>query len=109
MNTTSRAIIETVLSSDTSLTLPERAAIRQSLSGGAAESQSPGGAYLMTLKQAAEKLGVNRVTVWRLKKRGIFHKVEITPGTWRYRSDEIQEYARLGFRGAKTNASSSAT
>ena len=104
MNATSRAIIETVLSSDNSLTLPERAAIRQLLAGGAIEPQSPSGAYLMTQKQAAEKLGVNRVTLWRLTQREIFHLVEITPGTWRYRFDEIQAYAHLGFRSVETNA-----
>ena len=58
----------------------------------------------MTQKQAAEKLGVNRVTLWRLTQREIFHLVEITPGTWRYRSDEIQAYARLGFRRVETDA-----
>ncbi|WP_334319307.1 helix-turn-helix domain-containing protein [Termitidicoccus mucosus] len=106
MNATSRAIIETVLNSDSSLTLPERAAIRQLLSGGAAQPQSIGGAFLMTQKQAAEKLSVNRVTLWRLTRRGIFHLVEVTPGTWRYQSDEIQAYARLGYQSNESEPAS---
>ena len=105
MNTTSRAIIETVLSSDSSLTVAERAAIRQLLSGEEVGPSLPNGACLMTQKQAAEKLGVNRVTLWRLTQRGVFHLIEVMPGTWRYQAKEILAYAQSGYRNMLPEAS----
>jgi predicted DNA-binding transcriptional regulator AlpA len=51
---------------------------------------------LLTQKQAAEFLSVNRVTIYRLARDGFLHPVELLPGTLRYSFREIAELARHG-------------
>jgi predicted DNA-binding transcriptional regulator AlpA len=42
--------------------------------------------------QLAERYGVSRSTIWRWSQRGILPKpIEISPGTTRWRLDEIEK------------------
>jgi len=41
-------------------------------------------------------LGISRVTLWRMTKEGFFAPVEILPGTFRYRAEEVEAFARMG-------------
>jgi DNA-binding XRE family transcriptional regulator len=100
MNATSRAILQTVLSADASLSAAERSAAQRLISG---QSEAPtvdvghsDERLLVTQKQAAEMLGVSRVTIWRITKDCVLHPVEILPGTWRYPYHEILALARRG-------------
>lgn len=106
MNTTSRAILQTVLTTDQSLSTAERDLIQQVMDGVPAVVAKTGftddGRLLITQKVAAKLLSVSRVTVWRLTKDGVLHPVEILPGTWRYPYREVESLARAGWRGEPT-------
>jgi hypothetical protein len=98
MNPTSRAIFQSVISSDPSLTAGERTALERLLRGetelGAPGSGTEADRLLLSQKSAAKLLDVNRVTIWRMTKENILHPVEILPGTWRYRLGELTRLAR---------------
>lgn len=101
MNATSRAILQTVLSTDSTLSAAERAAAQRLIDGqveipAAPTSQSPYEVLMVTQKRAAEILSVCRATIWRMTKDGVLHPVEIIPGTWRYSFREIAELVREG-------------
>jgi len=98
MNATSRAIVQSVLSSDKELTIPETEALERALSGQSPEPtpSASGPTQLLTQRQVAQQLCLSRATVWRLTKQGIFHPVEVTPSTLRYRSSDIEAFARNG-------------
>ena len=100
MNATSRALFQTVLSTDECLSGQERLALQRVLDGGidhatgrASGTDEP---LLVTQKVAAKLLSVSRVTVWRLTKDHMLHPVEILPGTWRYAYPEITAFAKSG-------------
>jgi hypothetical protein len=100
MNPTSRAILRTVIATDSSLSSGERSFVQRLIDGRIENAPtSPAGdeRLLVTQKRAAELLSVNRVTVWRMTRDSVLHPVEILPGTWRYPFNEI---ARLAQRGA---------
>lgn len=104
MNATSRAILQTVLATDTSLSVAERKAaqrlidglveVPEVVKGGEEDDQR-----LVTQKRAAEILSVSRATIWRMTKDCLLHPVEIIPGTWRYPLWEITTLARKGVSG----------
>lgn len=99
MNPTSRAILESVVSTDASLSPPERGVIQRLLSGVVEAPLAPRSAdepLMVTQKIAAKLLSVSRVTVWRLTKDSVLHPVEIFPGTWRYPYAEIAKLAAAG-------------
>ena len=100
MNPTSRAILQTVLTTDSTLSGLEKSALQQVMEGrieAAGVAPAPDGSPLLVPQKAvAELLSVSRVTVWRLTKDGVLHPVEILPGTWRYRFDEVAKLARCG-------------
>lgn len=101
MNTTSRAILQTVLNTDGSLADPERRTIQRLIDGtlNSGPSVRPGDERLLvTQKVAAHLLSVDRVTVWRMTKDGMLHPVEILPGTWRYLWAELLDFAKTGWR-----------
>ena len=109
MNSTSRAILQTVLATDTSLSVGERGAVQRVINGETETAAGPiSGAeerLLVTQKAAAELLGVSRVTIWRMTKDCALHPVEILPGTWRYPYREITALARHGIvSGSGTSA-----
>jgi len=100
MNPTSRAILQTVMSTDGSLTPGERDFVQRLISGETTVMESASATderLLVTQKRAAELLSVNRVTIWRMTRDSLLHPVEILPGMWRYPFNEI---ARLAKRGA---------
>jgi len=99
MNATSRAFLQTLLSTDTALTEPERGALEQVLSSQPANLESIPPMLTVTQKTAAALLSVNRVTIWRMTKDKLLHPVELLPGTLRYPYGEIATLARLGWQG----------
>ena len=82
MNTTSRAILLPVLSTDTSLSISESQAIQSLISGRVPavtlRNEHPG-RLLVTQKAAAALLSVSRVTIWRLKRYRLIRSVEVLP------------------------------
>lgn len=96
MNATSRAILQTVLNTDTGLIAPERKLIQQLVEGRIEAPEAPkavGEHLLLTQKATAKLLSVSRVTVWRMTKDGVLHPIELLPGTWRYSYAEIARLA----------------
>lgn len=106
MNPTSRAILQTVIATDGSLTAGERDFVQRLISGEiavpATSPAAPDERLLVTQKRAAELLSVNRVTIWRMTRDCLLHPVGILPGIWRYPFNEI---TRLAQRGAAAAAS----
>lgn len=107
MNPTSRAILQTVVATDGSLTPGERDIVLRLISGemtALASAASPADERLRVIqKRAAVLLSVNGVTIWRMTRDCLLHPVEILPGTWRY---PFYEIARLAQRGVVAAASS---
>ena len=105
MNATSRAILQTVLATDASLSTAERSAAQRLIDGQIESSTAGCGVaddrLMVTQKQAAELLSVSRVTIWRMTKDCVLHPVEILPGTWRYR---FRELATLALKGINPEA-----
>jgi predicted DNA-binding transcriptional regulator AlpA len=103
MNTTSRAILQTVLVTDSSLSVVERNAAQRLIDGQIEASPVAAAGteerLLVTQKRAAELLSVSRVTIWRMTKDCNLHPVEILPGTWRYSYREIAALALRGLDG----------
>jgi hypothetical protein len=100
VNPTTRAILQTVMTSDSSLSEVERGFVQRLLNGDlgvvSATVATDGERLLVTQKRAAELLSVNRVTIWRMTKDGMLNPVEILPGTLRYRLNEITRLAQAG-------------
>ena len=104
MNATSRAILQTVLATDPSLSVAERKAAQRLIDGLVSVPEVVRGGEeddqrLVTQKWAAELLCVSRATIWRMTKDCLLHPVEILPGTWRYPFREIMTLARKGVSG----------
>ena len=91
MQTTSRAILQTLLASDPSLSAAERRALERLLAGDfqVKESADLDQPLLVTQQKAAYLLSVSRVTIYRMTKAGLLHPVEILPGTLRYPFREV--------------------
>jgi hypothetical protein len=100
MNATSRAILQSVISTDTALSEPERAALQGVLDGVfemvATIRRASDEPMLITQKAAAHLLSVSRVTVWRMTRDGLLHPIELLPGTVRYSLHEVEQLARSG-------------
>jgi predicted DNA-binding transcriptional regulator AlpA len=96
MNTTSISLLQTITSTDGTLTQQQRAILRDLIEGRTAPRLTNDGPMLLTQKQAARMLSISRVTLWRMTKAGYFLPVEILPGTSRYRYEEVEAVARLG-------------
>jgi hypothetical protein len=100
MNPTSRAIFQSVLGSDGTLTPAEHTALSRVLNGAPTETASSPEHetcnMLLSQKKAAKLLDVSRVTIWRMTKECILHPVEILPGTWRYSYAELARLAQSG-------------
>jgi hypothetical protein len=98
MNATSRAILQTVLSTDGSMSAGERGVVQRIINGETEVRVGPAGGtderLLVTQKAAAELLSVSRVTIWRMTKDCALNPAEILPGTWRYPYQEIVALAR---------------
>ena len=98
MNTTSRTLLETVVTTDQSLTALERSAVQKLLRGDIESMErgtlDPHAPLLLTQKAAAELLSVSRITIWRMAKDRVLHPVEVLPGSWRYPYPEIVAIAR---------------
>ena len=91
-----RSILQSIESPSAEFTDHEQQALQLLLSGEPLQSAATPAALLLTQQEVAQQLKMCRSTVWRLTRQGIFHPVEITPGTWRYRTTEIEAFAREG-------------
>jgi hypothetical protein len=112
MNATSRAILQTVLATDGSLSATEKGAT-QRLIDGRVEAPTVAATgiderLLVTQKRAAELLSVSRATIWRMTKDCILHPVEILPGTWRYSLREVFTLAQNGSEGGASRGKTAA-
>jgi excisionase family DNA binding protein len=101
MSPSTHALLTSLLTLDPSLSPEEQEALRSALGKGsvapsAALPSSP--VLLLTQSQAAELLGVDRTTVWRMTAMGILRPVEISPGTRRYEKSQVETLAREGYR-----------
>lgn len=102
MHSITRSILQSLASSDLSLSATEQRALARLIEGktnepypGSRNSEDP---LLVTQAQAAKLLGLSRVTVWRMAKEGMLHPVEILPGSFRYAFEEIEGLARDGMQ-----------
>jgi predicted DNA-binding transcriptional regulator AlpA len=102
MNPTSLTLLQTVATTDATLSVEQRATLQDLIVGRALSRPASGQALLLSQKDAASMLGISRVTLWRMTKEGFFAPVEILPGTFRYRAEEIEAFARTG-KDAKSN------
>jgi excisionase family DNA binding protein len=57
------------------------------------------GALLMGMGAGAEFLGVSRTTLWRLIREGQLQKVEVLPGSYRVRREDLEAIASANGRG----------
>src|SRR4051812_16492096 len=99
MTPTSRAILQTVLATDSSLSQAERRAVERLIEGTVevtATAPAIDEHALITQKRAAELLSVSRATIWRMTKDHQLHPVELIPGTWRYTWREIIALTQKG-------------
>jgi len=107
MNSITRSILQSLASSDSSLSAAEQLALSRLIEGKTSEScagpRNSEDPLLVTQAQAAKLLGVSRVTAWRMAKEGMLHPVEILPGTFRYAFEEIAGLAREGMRKVPVN------
>lgn len=78
---------------------PEQQAAIDRILDGKMETPRPAarGPLLMMMGSAAAHLGVSRATVWRMIKLGKLDRVEILPGTFRVRREDVEAIA--GERG----------
>lgn len=90
----SSTLLARLCTSPESLTTDERNLIAETAYSGSNQKTS----LLITQKEAALLLGVDRTTVWRLVHDGIIIPVEILPGTNRYRRQDIDQLARHGWQ-----------
>jgi hypothetical protein len=97
MNSTSQALLATVLNTDSSLSAAERGTVERLIAGQPDSlNRCPADEadrLLVTQKAAANLLSVSRITIWRMTRDGALRPVEVLPGTWRYRLDEIEKIA----------------
>ena len=111
MNSTSRAIIGTLISSDDALSADEKRVLKQLMDGIipiGIHSEPAGEALLLTQKEAAKALSVSRVTIWRLVREGALKPIELLPGTLRYSFVEIASLAANGLSSRDAAASHAA-
>ncbi len=96
MNSTSISLLQTITSTDGTLTAHQRTILTDLIEGRAAPRLTRDAPLLLNQKEAAKLLGISRVTLWRMTKAGYFLPVEILPGTSRYRFEEVEAVSRLG-------------
>ena len=51
------------------------------------------GPLLMGMTASAQLLGVSRATLWRMIKGGLLQKIEVLPGSFRLRRDDLEAIA----------------
>ncbi len=96
MNKTSISLLRTIRETDESLSFEDKAVLEDLIDGRVSRKKSGGGPLLLTQKEAAKLLGVNRVTIWRMTNEDILRPVEILPGTFRYRAEDIEAISQSG-------------
>lgn len=91
LNAASKVFLRAILDTDSTLSEVEQAEVCRLLDG---EKPQMGlnDPLLVTQKTAAELLGISRVTLWRLTRKQLLHRVEILPGTFRYKYKDLIEF-----------------
>jgi predicted DNA-binding transcriptional regulator AlpA len=60
------------------------------------------GPLLMGMSASAKLLGVSRATLWRMTKAGLLQKIEVLPGSFRLRREDLEAIAagqkKIGLR-----------
>lgn len=95
MNATSLSLLKTIVSTDGTVSSTEMSVLQDLITGRSQDIPShPDQPLLLSQKDTALKLGVSRVTIWRMTNEGILNPIEILSNTFRYRSGEIEAIAR---------------
>ena len=99
MSPTTQAFLRSIADNDGTLSAAERDALDR-LATGRLDTPTPRAwadvPLLLTQKQASRALGISRVTLWRMTKDAVLVRVEITPGCFRYRREDVEAVARDG-------------
>ena len=93
MKPATRQMIKLALASDETVQGEVARCIEAALAGRLPGDDAPqdSGPLLMTMKDAADFLGVSRVTIWRMVKEQTLRPVEIRRGVFRIRRADLQE------------------
>ena len=93
MKPATQQMIKLALASDETVQADVTRYIEAALAGGLPQCDAPAdnGPLLMTMKDAADFLGVSRVTIWRMVKEQTLRPVEIRPGVFRIRRADLHE------------------
>lgn len=87
-------LLSRLINAPADLSVAERLALAQ-----AAENRThPGSALLLTQKEVAAMLRVERTTIWRMTRDGILRPTEIFPGTFRYHRTEVEAFGNHGWQ-----------
>ena len=84
-------------------TEPHTPAPRAGLATPTAVVGDPNATVLITQREAARILSVSRVTIWRLVREEVLHRVELMPGMWRYRREDVMRLAGSGWSPRQLN------
>ncbi len=93
MSPGTREIIRLALVNDATVSEEARGRLFDLIDGKMNQEGGGVGPLLLTMRDAAARLGVSRVTFWRLVKDGVFKPVEITEGVFRYRRLDVECFA----------------
>jgi excisionase family DNA binding protein len=66
------------------------------LSGEIEGATDPGDRRLLSIRQAADALGISRTSIWRLLRDGRLPFVELRPGSRRIPSAAVTEFSKRG-------------
>ena len=58
--------------------------------------QNGGAPLLIKIGEAAKYLGVSRPTLWRMTRDGLLKQVEVRPGSFRIRRQDLEKFAASG-------------
>lgn len=95
MKEATKAIIELAIGNDDEIDAQIADFILNALQGNLPKSRSssPEDPLLLKMNDAAKKLGVSRVTFWRLVNTGTIKPVEIFEGVFRYNYNDLVDLA----------------
>jgi len=96
MNATTQKVIETILSTDGSVTPEQREEILRACSRKTSAKPKLGG-----VRQAAEVLGCHPKTIYRYVRKGLLHSVRYSRRKIRFDLNEVEAFAMNGLSGAR--------
>lgn len=77
------------------MAMPEQLTAIERLLNGTPNVEKPEhkGPFLIPMREAATLLGVHRTVLWRMTKAGRLARVEILPGSYRVRREDVEAIA----------------